>query len=611
MCDLCSFFRKDAPFRFHRPDKNTEIVLVGKKAKQYRSFFEKDIYPFALNHSIMTAVVGQPGSGKTQLLNHLENFQKKKNIACVLNLKDTKINYDYLVRTLSGSPSFQEFLNSNGFTLKNEMSAPEKVSEIGKLVRKVRAETGNDRFGICLFVDTVDEYIRKIESKAENKNEELRTEIIRDLIKATGTLLEDLPYTCVIFAITEDVNTEFEKVLKNNKPSESRFFFSTDINTEIKENEDYKLERFDEFETEEMVSAFLDAWFKRNGKSSPKFQETSTSAGLNLFPFTRDAINIFWNAGAIPGDTSLACLLALDRKLNFSNNNSDHSHLIVTETDAAWVVKQFSTYFNYEENIKIKIDSLLKGEAMEYEIKKITERAKSEYFDIQGTIAEASKNYLEALGESFSIKTGNIYKFTKNKYGLDEDFGTIDLVVDYNDIKVGLQFIVKETGKKFKGRLILDKTEALLSALRNSQIKRGLIILITDIECEKIQVYDSLKKRYENEQRFVNIRNEMQESIRTNYFPLISVNRISEKDAWCLLGLHTFIYGSTLIKRRQSGEAGSSEKDHEITLMENYSRYVERKLGFASFFEETLKRSPKVIRSPIKSVTAAILDGLH
>ena len=74
MCELCNFLKQDVPFRFHRPDLKTKKVLIGKIAKKYIDEFEKYIYSHAMNNSLMTAVIGQPGAGKTQLINYLESL---------------------------------------------------------------------------------------------------------------------------------------------------------------------------------------------------------------------------------------------------------------------------------------------------------------------------------------------------------------------------------------------------------------------------------------------------------------------------------------------------------------------------------------------------------
>jgi len=597
MCELCNKFKLDAPFRFHRPDEFTKGVLVGRNAKKYLDFFEQKIYPYAMENPSMTVVVGQPGAGKTQLLNYLESTWKEKNrIFVLLNLKDTKVSYDYLVEAVINSDSFRYFLSSNGKTLDLEKSTTEKVAEIREFIREVRNKQMNDKFGICLLMDTVDEYLRKINSKNVEK-EEVQKEIAKDLIKITGQLLDDLSYSCAIFAITEDVNYKFEEVFKKDTSLKSRFFsVSNDIYLD-KSYENYKLEKLDEDETEEMIAAFLDIWAKRNHISLPtQYKETIIPSGLNLFPFSRKAINLFWKAGAIPGDTCLACLIALDRKLNFSSTtSSDYSHLIVTEIDAAWIVNKFSSYFYYEIDLKNKIENLLEGEQLDYEINKITNTAKSAYFDLSNTLPENFKVYLEAFSTNFSISQGSVRKFIKDKYSPDEDFETIDLVVDFKKRKIGVQFIVKLDDKIATYRNIQKKTKILFSALKNDAIERGLLILISDAEFEEINVYNSLRKRFENKKSSEDMERDKKRLQNKKYFSTFMVHRISTDYAWCLLGLNVFVAGS------------------DIDAMKKYSRYIDSKIRMGPLFEQILERNADITYMPKTKMisTGAILDRPH
>lgn len=594
MCELCNKFKLDAPFKFHRPDEFTKGILVGTNAKKYLDFFENKVYPYAMEKPSMTVVVGQPGAGKTQLLNYLESTWKEKNrIFVLLNLKDTKVSYDYLVEAVINSDSFHYFLYSNGITLDPTKSATEKVDEIKEIIREVREKQMDNNFGICLLMDTVDEYLRKINS-INGEKEDVQNEIAKDLIKITGQLLNDLSYSCAVFAITEDVNNKFEKVLEEDISLKSRFYSVSNYTDVDKSYEYYKLEKLDENETEEMIAAFLEIWAKRNDISLPtQYKETITPSGLNLFPFSRKAINLFWNAGAIPGDTCLACLIALDRKLNLlSSNSSDYSHLIVNEIDAAWIVYKFSSYFYYERELKNQIENLLEGEQLDCEINKITNKAKSTYFDFSNALPKSFKVYLEAFSYDFSISQSNVRKFIKDKNATDKDFETIDLVVDFKGRKIGVQFAVKFDNKIDTCRNLQKKTEILFSALKNDAIERGLLILISDNELEKTNVYNSLRKRYKDNKCSKDMEKDKDNYILKKYFPTFMVHRISADYAWCLLGLNVFI------------------ADNDINAMKKYSRYIDSKIRMGPLFEQILERNADITYMPKTKMisTAEILD---
>lgn len=579
MCKLCTLFRSNKPFRFHRPDEITKGVLVGRKAKKYLCLFDKEVYPLAMEKPIMTAVIGPPGAGKTQLLNYLESTQKEKNRVCiVLNLNDIQIDYDYLVDSLYHSDSLRRFLNIYGYNQQLESSIAEKVVEIKETFKKIRVESGNEDIGICFLLDTVDEYIRKIKDKISIE----RRDIIRDLMRTTGRLLDDLQHSCAIFAITNDVYQEFQKVLEIDISLQEKFFLIVDQNSSTKEKKGLTLEKLDEDENEQMIEAFLNLWAERNGILFPEHKDTITSSGRNLFPYTRDAINIFWNAGAIPGDICLACLSALDRKLSLADiDSNDPTHLIITEIDAAWIINQFSSYFNkaYEQTgFEYRILTLLSGNRLDYEMHNIISKTKSSYFECSGTLPEAFKSYLEALGENFFVKPGNIHKFVKCKYGLDEDFVAIDLVNNYKEKSIGLQLIVKEDGKELNKIEIHEKVKALLFALKNKQIERGLIILVSDTENEELQVSTLLKERYEQNEISVDLESRNDKLFEINYFPTISVNRISKNNAWFLLGLYAFI-------------KGNNPTNH---LMKIYSKRLEKEIRISSISEKLLKKEATV-----------------
>lgn len=579
MCKLCTLFRSDKPFRFHRPDEITKGVLIGRKAKKYLYLFDKEVYSLAMEKPIMTAVIGPPGAGKTQLLNYLESTQKEKNRVCiVLNLNDIKVDYDYLVDSLAYSDSLREFFNLHGYNQQLESSIAEKVVEIKETFRKIRVESGNENIGICFLLDAVDEYIRKIKDKVSDE----RKDIISDLMRTTSRLLDDLRHSCAIFAVTNDVYQEFQKVLEIDTSLQDKFFLIVDLDSFTKEKKGLTLEKLDEDENEQMIEAFLNLWADRNGILLPEHKDTITSSGRNLFPYTRDAINIFWNAGAIPGDICLACLSALDRKLSIVDRGSnDPTHLIITEIDAAWIINQFSSYFNkaYEQTgFEDRILTLLSESRSDYEMQNIISKAKSSYFECSGNLPEAFKSYLEALGENFSIKPGNIHKFVKCKYGLDEDFVTIDLVINYKEKSIGLQFIVREDGKELNKREIHEKEKALLFALKNKQIERGLIILVSDIESEEVQVRNLLKERYEKSEISFDLESRNGKLFEINYFPTISVNRISKNNAWFLLGLYAFI-------------KGNNSTNH---LMKMYSKRLEKEIRISSILEKLLKKEATV-----------------
>jgi hypothetical protein len=75
---------------------------------------------------------------------------------------------------------------------------------------------------------------------------------------------------------------------------------------------------------------------------------------------------------------------------------------------------------------------------------------------------------------------------------------------------------------------------------------------------------------------------------KVDYFPTILVGKISKDDAWCLLGLHTFI---------------KSSNNLDNDLMENYSRYIETKIKVCVMFEQLLKKEAKITNVSLNTPT--------
>lgn len=553
MCELCGVFKKDEPFRFHRPDSNTKEVLVGKKAKDYISEFER-IYTHAMNNSLMTAVIGQPGTGKTQLIHYIEgrSQKEKERVSIILELKDTRIDYEYLINYICSDKSINAYLNKYDYYLPSNKPPKELITNIGVGIEKIFNQIRNNNVGICLLVDAVDEYVRKINSTTGL----IRGRVIGDLLGYFMFLLNDLPRLCVVFALTNDVYEEFKEALKEVSPGR-RFLPVTDKN-----GDPIILEKLDETETKEMISTYLKIWSQRNNITLPIIENKDTNNALNTFPFTTEAINLFWRAGAVPGDTCIACLMALQNKITYSHKFKNSDHLIVTKSDAAWIIRRFSGYFvNYEKEsgLKKEIESLLEGEQIDYELENIAMKAMQIYSRYSDAIIDAFESYATALGDEFRTQLGNRRKFIRDRFLIGNKYEVIDLIINFRSQNIGVQFILKGSRRD-----LMDKIYTLAIALKNKQIKNGLLILLS----ENREFFELAKKELERKKsEFEDV------AYRKNYISTLIPTTIDENAAWYILGLHEFIQGDKIKMRR-------------------YSRHLDKKLKIYNLFNELIKKEP-------------------
>lgn len=564
MCDLCLAFNNDKPFRFHRTDSDTNEVLIGDIANKYMEEFEKQIYPHAMSNSLMTAVVGRPGAGKTQLLHYLKNSSlKNKNRACsILELKDTKIDNDFLVNHICNDNSVLNYFSKYGYDLKDTEETKSQIIKMGKAINEICISIQDENVGFCLLVDSVDEYLRKINSYDQSD----KKQIIEDLLGTMMFLLNDIPRLCIIFAITPDAMSEFEEALKEISPGR-RFSFISDA-----DGSPLILDNFGGEDTEEMVAAFLNMWSKRN-RHLPNYAETTTKNGLNTFPFTPNALNLFWRAGDVPGDTSIACLMALNKKITSNLDENNNRHLIVTESDAAFIIKQFSGYFlNYDnDTFKRELDALLDDKQISHELEKISQKAKQVYSNYSNNIVAAFKTYLLYI-DDFHFEIGNINRLVRHKNNINNKFTPLDLIISFKGIKVGIQLVTKTTDESLisKKREAFNKIESLSQALINKQIERGVMILVADDEIQPF--YEMVSEKIKSGE-LTSKTKIMEDGKETEYSNVIITHNLSGKDAWYIFGMVEFLDSADLIR---------------------YSKHLEEKLNMHNLFEQIIEMEPKV-----------------
>ena len=571
MCELCHFFKNDKPFRFHRPDSKTKEVLIGKIANKYIAEFENKIYSHAMNNSLMTAVIGNPGAGKTQLINYLESIplSEKDRISLILELKDKRLDYNELINFICNNKSVKSYMDKHGHRIPLDEKPDKQIIHFKNAIEDIFNETENNDVGFCLLVDAVDEYLRKMKSF----NGHSRSDIIKDLLGTFMILLTEIPRLCVVFAVTEDVYGELKEELKEVSTGR-RFKFVPDEN-----GEPLKLERLDNDETFEMIAKYLEIWSQWNNVNLPLQQDTIIHQNLNVFPFTPDALNLLWRAGAVPGDTCMGCLMALHKKIIRSNRLENCEHLIVTKSDVAWTIKEFSGYFvNYEKesNLKQEIDSLLFGKEIDFELEKTAMKAMQINSDYSSAIIDAFESYFLALSTEFVSVEGNKRHFVRDRFKIGTEFEILDLIIKYKSNNIGLQFILTESKREIR-----KKINTLAIALKNKQIENGLIILVSDNQRILLNLIDKCMN---------DLKSKFKDNVyKLDYSPAIFKIAISENDVWYIVGLHELIRGDE--KR-----------------MQTYCKFLEQRLHLSSDFDELIRAYPLQIENKSAGLTVGTLD---
>jgi len=513
MCKYCNLLRSDRPFKIHRTNSNTGKILIGKLAENYLSDFENRIYNMAMINSIMTCVIGHPGVGKTQMLHYIDYVSKKKNnrLSMILDLKDKTISDDDLTNYILKNESVNSFFKKYNYDLVDYNNSERNLKQMQELMTKIRVDNRNNKIGFCLLIDSVDEYVRKMESSGKGN----KREIIRNLLGTIMSLFNDLSNTCVVFAITRDLYTDLKESLKDTSQGR-RFSFVTDKN-----GEPIILDRFDFEDSKKMVHKFMELWSERNGNIQLPCIDSCNANGVNTFPFTEEAIELFWEFGSVPGDIAMACSLALNEKI-FSCKSNDIHNLIVNKHDAAEVVRRFSTYFvNYGKNQELqnKLDNLLDAKVKTAEIEGIRYNAKK-YTNISSELLiDSFSNYLKLLNSNFGINESDKHVFIKNRNHYDLKFENIDLLVHYKAHTIGFQFLLDNKSNH-------DKIRAIFAALTNNQINEAIFIVLSN------NLIEGIEKRINN-----NVK-KLIHSKSKDYSYVVELKQLDMEECWEIIGLH-------------------------------------------------------------------------
>lgn len=407
----------------------------------------------------MTAIVGNPGTGKTHFLWNLEDRTSKgerDGFALIYELKDKTPTTSDIIEFIHEHESFRELAEKNNILLTRtkEIEDFQRSKEINQVIEEINQKNGVN-FGICLGVDIVDEYVR-------NQVQENNENVIKVLINLLGTFRLTLDYVnkiCVIFALTIDVYEKLMPIIHSDQTLRRRFVIPNGLNGEPVEFGQLK-----EFEAYQLVSTFMKQWAKRN-----QINIEELFVGNETWPFDKSAIKLAWRIAPTPGGLSFVCMGAIIEKI--SEDLQLIEHLKISELDIAKYLQKNKTYsyFIRDHPIWNEIDFLVNKSTIEKEISKLKDEARDE---IKGKFSKS------ILQESFK-------KYFKSLDYLSE-FGNSDLIVGKHDEKLD-----KQIGIKFIHGTKVHKEDGdpIANDIMESKIDAGLFICLTENESINVK-YD-------------------------------------------------------------------------------------------------------------------------
>ena len=490
--------KHDPPFSHHRPNPFNKSVLIGGQSEELKTIFE-EIYNLSLVNPLMTAIVGSPGTGKTHFLWNLEhrtNQHERDGVVLIYELKDKTPSYSDIIKFIHSHDNFRNFVSDCGIrfddTIKDDMN--EITFEINEAIEKINRKYGN--FGICIGVDGVDEYVRKLVHTKKWSNEQA----IVDLLGTFRLILDGINKVCVIFALTKDVSVDMMPIISGDQTLRRRFLIANGIN-----GGPVEFGQFKESEAYILVSTFMKHWAQRNDINFEHIAD-----GNETWPFEKNAIKLAWRIGVTPGTISFTCTDALLEKIN--NNVSSIDDFRISELDIAKSLKKGKSYAYYLNDEKAWND-------IEFLINEDTINEKISVLKVQAE---------EEIGGQFDVLLKNSFEKYLTDLGFSIKFGLSDLIIGTD-----FEHFSREVGITFINGLTIYKKDGqnLANDIFNSKVKAGLFICIVDQSISNKSIHSKVKYQDGFELLFKNLTD------RVDYNSTILSKLMDKGDLFKIIGL--------------------------------------------------------------------------
>lgn len=463
--ELSAALLKDSPFSYPHPDERTKSLLVETSSVK---LYEQELalrFRTVSKNSLVTAIIGRARSGKTHFIYHLDyltNSERKVGGICVyLPLHGEDLNYSGLVSRIALSEEFRERAQELGLFL----SETPGTDDIKRVVAALRIKHGDDA-GVILAVDNLDEHFRQREAIAKERGISPKDDIqsFLGLFRLlTGERGVDKGM-CVILSMTEDAYNKVEQFLTDPTLRE-RFDF---VHDPTDPGRILRLSELSEDEAWMLVAKYMEHWANRNEVILPSLERCRVD-DKNLFPFTKEAVELFWGAGSFAGHLCLACNRAISRKC--SQPIKSEEDLVISEADAAYALSASAGMFPNFPSLKPRIELLIGGPQLESEVRKWIETVAKTRFDSdlwKAAPLEAFHGYLAATMGGAHLA-----------YDLDKDVSFID---PYSGKGHVVHFVVGlpdgSMGISLTHGALVDALEGgpIALGLKNTGIKWGVFV---------------------------------------------------------------------------------------------------------------------------------------
>lgn len=462
-------------------------------------------------NSTVTAIVGRARSGKTHFLYNLEHRLNEegqyKAIGTLLQLAGEDISIDYIVEKIINNPPFQRTLEELEINQKDR----DYLEIINDTIEKLQTTYGVD-VGLILMVDNFDEHLRQRKTKL---GEEDVKEDIEQFLGIFRLLIEKIPKgMVVIFSLTEDAYSRINKEFLTDPTLRGRFEFIYDPSNL---GNILQLSELGEEEAIDLVSKYMSFWSGKNGLELPYINEC-VCGERNIFPFTRDAIELLRDAGGFAGYICFGCRDAISEKFESVNiSNNTFNDLVIGNFDVAKVIASRAGMWPYIEEVRDRIENSIDWKTIYLDVNKwMNTTGKEKYKELTSPaftekFKSAFKEYIQHCYEEegiieFDVLVKDVYKhkdfsldvilkmengsvgFTTTSEGLiDARIGEPMRVALMNgDISHGIFLYHGEKSRSYKGDKLPHITADLYENLKDYQEDRDFNAVVEPVKMENI-----------------------------------------------------------------------------------------------------------------------------